>query len=121
VVLFRFEGPLFFAVVAKLETVLRAHTGRPKLVIFRLRHVPAIDASALHALEIAVEKMQHDGVRILLTGVQPQPMKVLFSSGLAERLGLANFCANLDEALERAKELLRPERPEETGRARQPH
>jgi SulP family sulfate permease len=106
VVLFRFEGPLFFAVVAKLETVLRTHTGRPKLVIFRLRHVPTIDTSALHALEIAVDKMQHDGVRILLTAVQPQPMKVLVASGLADRLGRDCFCRSIDEALVKAKEML---------------
>ena len=78
VVLFRFEGPLFFAAVEKLESALRRHGGKPRAVIFRLRHVPAIDTTALHSLEVAVEKMQRDGVRILLTGVQPQPMKVLY-------------------------------------------
>ena len=106
VVLFRFEGPLFFAAVEKLEAALRSHVGKPRLVIFRLRHVPAIDASALHSLEVAVEKMQRDGVRILLTAVQPQPMKALSESGLVEKLGLNNFCANIDEALERARGLL---------------
>jgi SulP family sulfate permease len=102
VVLFRFEGPLFFAAVEKLEAALRGHTGKPRIVIFRMRHVPAIDASALHSLEVAVEKMQRDGVRILLTAVQAQPMKMLYDSGLVDKLGLENFCANLDEALERA-------------------
>ena len=71
-----------------------------------MRHVPAIDASALHSLEVAVEKMQRDSVRILLTAVQPQPMKMLFEGGLVDKLGLENFCANIDEALERASEVL---------------
>ncbi|MBP7948477.1 MAG: SulP family inorganic anion transporter [Verrucomicrobiales bacterium] len=106
VVLFRFEGPLFFAAVEKLEAALRAHAGKPRLVIFRLRHVPAVDATALHSLEVAVEKMHRDGVTIVLTAVQPQPMKVFYESGLAERIGLDNFCANLDEALVRAGVLL---------------
>jgi sulfate permease, SulP family len=106
VVLFRFEGPLFFAAVEKLEAALRSHTGKPKLIVFRMRHVPVIDASALHSLEVAVEKMQRDGVRILLTAVQPQPMKMLFESGLVDHLGLDNFCANIDEALSRANNLL---------------
>ena len=103
VVLFRFEGPLFFAAVEKLEYALRNHGGKPRAVIFRLRHVPAIDATALHSLEVAVEKMQRDGVRILLTGVQPQPMKVLFRSGLADKIGVENFCAHIDEALDRCR------------------
>jgi SulP family sulfate permease len=106
VVLFRFEGPLFFAAVEKLEAALRSHTGKPKIVVFRMRHVPVIDSSALHSLEVATEKMQRDGVRILLTAVQAQPMKMLFESGLVERLGMENFCANIDEALLRAGEML---------------
>lgn len=106
VVLFRFDGPLFFAAVEKLEAALRTHSGRPRIIVFRMRHVPSIDATALHSLEVAIEKMQRDGVHILLTAVQPQPMKLLYQSGLAERLGLDNFCANIDEALARAAKLL---------------
>lgn len=106
VVLFRFEGPLFFAAVEKLEFALRNHGGKPRAVIFRMRHVPAIDASALHSLEVAVEKMHRDDVRVLLTAVQPQPMKVLFRSGLVDRVGMDNFCGSIEEALERAQKLL---------------
>lgn len=109
VVLFRFEGPMFFAAVEKLEAALRSHSGKPKVMIFRLRHVPAIDASALHSLQVAVAKMKRDKVHILLTAVQPQPMKVFYKSGLAEQLGLDNFCANIEQALARAKLLLAEE------------
>jgi sulfate permease, SulP family len=106
VVLFRFEGPLFFAAAEKLEGALRSHGAKPKIVVFRMRHVPAIDATALHAMEVAIEKMQRDGVTILLTGVQPQPMRVLYRSGLVDKVGIDNFCAHIDEALERAGILL---------------
>jgi SulP family sulfate permease len=106
VVLFRFEGPLFFAAVEKLEYALRNHGGKPRAIIFRMRHVPVIDSTALHSLEVAVEKMARDGVHVLLTAVQPQPMRILFRSGLVDRIGLDNFCAHLDEALERTKKLL---------------
>lgn len=109
VVLFRFEGPMFFAAVEKLEAALRGYVGRPKVVVFRLRHVPSIDATALHSLEVAIEKMQRDGVLVLLTGVQPQPMRVMFHSGLADKLGLHLFCANVDEALEVARQHLAAE------------
>lgn len=106
VVLFRFEGPMFFAAVEKLEAALRGYSGKPKVVIFRLRHVPSIDATALHSLEVALHKMERDGVRVLLSGVQPQPMRVMFKSGLADKLGLDRFCANIDEALDVAKRYL---------------
>jgi anti-anti-sigma regulatory factor len=51
-----------------------------------------MDASGLHAFEVAVAKLQRYGIEIFLTAVQPQPMKVMFEAGLAERLGLDRFC-----------------------------
>ena len=99
VVLYRLHGPFFFAAADKLEVALRGSGGRPRVVIFRMRHVPVMDATGLHAFEVAVEKMLRDGVRVLLTAVQPQPMKVMHAAGLIDRIGIAHICANIDEAL----------------------
>ncbi len=99
VILYRIEGPMFFAAADKLDMALRGSGGKPRVVIFRMRNVPAMDASGLHAFEVAVAKLQRDRVEIFLTAVQPQPMKVMFESGLAERLGLDRFCADIDQAL----------------------
>lgn len=106
VVLYRIQGPLFFAAADKLEMALRSSGGRPKIVVFRMRHVPAMDATGLHAFALAVEKMQRDHVHVLLTAVQPHPMKVMFASGLVDRIGLENICATLDEALVRCTKIL---------------
>ena len=103
VVLYRIEGPLFFAAAENLEQALRGSGGTPKAVIFRMRNVPAMDASGLRAFRIAIEKLRRNGVRIFLTAVQPQPMKVMFESGLVTWLGEQKFCADLDEALATAR------------------
>ena len=108
VVLFRFEGPLFFAAAEKLEFALRAHTGKPRIIILRMRHVPMMDATGMKALEVAWEKMHRDGVTVLVTAIQPQPMKVMLESGLADRIGIDNFCANIDDALNSARRILQP-------------
>lgn len=105
VVLYRIEGPFFFAAAEKLEVALRGSGGKPRAVIFRMRNVPAMDASGLHAFEVAVEKLHRDGVRVFLTAVQPQPMKVMFQSGLVDKIGLHRFCADIDEALASVGEL----------------
>ena len=99
VILYRIEGPLFFAAAEKLDMALRGSGGKPRVVVFRMRNVPAMDASGLHAFEVTIMKLQRDGVAIFLTAVQPQPMKVMFESGLAERIGLDHFCADIDQAL----------------------
>jgi SulP family sulfate permease len=76
-----------------------------------MRNVPAMDASGLHALRIAIQKLRRDGVRIFLTAVQPQPMKVMFESGLVDWLGTEKFCADLDEALAQARQMLTEPQP----------
>jgi len=112
VILFRFEGPLFFAAAEKLEGALRSYGHQPRIIIFRMRHVPIIDFTALHAIEVAVEKLQRDQVTILMSAVQPQPMKLLMRSGIAGKIGSENFCPHLEAALLRANDILRlPEEP----------
>jgi SulP family sulfate permease len=106
VVLYRIEGPLFFAAAENLDQALRGSGGKPKIVIFRMRNVPVMDASGLHAFRIAIEKLHRDGVKIFFTAVQPQPMKVMFESGLVSWLGEHKFCADLDQALAACHQLL---------------
>ncbi|MFL6588695.1 MAG: SulP family inorganic anion transporter [Chthoniobacterales bacterium] len=103
VVLYRIEGPLFFAAAENLDMALRGSGGKPKVVIFRMRNVPAMDASGLHAFRVAIEKLHRDGVKIFFTAVQPQPMSVMFESGLVSWLGEHKFCADLDQALAAAR------------------
>jgi SulP family sulfate permease len=109
VVLYRFHGPFFFAAADKLEAALRASGGRPRAVIFRMRYVPSMDGTGLQAFRTAVEKMQRDGVKIFITGIQPHPMKVLHDSGVADLIGIDNFCGNIDEALDRCRQVTSPE------------
>jgi SulP family sulfate permease len=104
---FRIDGPFFFGVAEKLESALDRATAVPRVVIFRIRSVPAIDASGLHALEIALDKFRRKGTQLVLSGVQPQPMKVLFNSGFVDRIGLDNVCANIDAALDRSRVILK--------------
>jgi SulP family sulfate permease len=106
VVLYRIEGPLFFAAAENLDQALRGSGRKPKIVIFRMRNVPAMDASGLHAFRVAIEKLHRDGVKILFTAVQPQPMKVMYESGLVNSLGEHKFCADLDQALDLVRQML---------------
>jgi SulP family sulfate permease len=106
VLVFRIEGPFFFGVAEKLEYALERSRALPRVLIFRVRNVPAMDASGLRALELTWEKFHRRGTLIVLSGVQPQPMKILLRSGFIDRIGLDNICPNIDEALLRARALL---------------
>ena len=103
---YRIEGPFFFGVAEKLEDALDTAQITPRIVIFRMRAVPAIDGTGLRALEILLRKFSRRGTQLILSGVQPQPMKVLFESGFVDRIGLENICADIDASLERAWEVV---------------
>ena len=106
VVLFRLDGPLFFAAADRLGAALRRYAGKPKVVVFRMRHVPLMDVTGLRAMQVAFEKMHRNGVHVVIASAQPQPMKIMVRSGLAGRIGLDNFCGNIDHALQRCRQLL---------------
>lgn len=106
VLVFRIEGPFFFGVAEKLDYALERTSGVPRVVIFRTRNVPAIDATGLHALEITFEKFSRRNAQLVLSGVQPQPMKVLYKSGFVDKIGLDNICPNIDASLARAREII---------------
>ena len=121
VILFRFHGPLFFAATDKLEAALRGSGGRPRAVIFRMRYVPSMDATAVQVLRVAVEKMRRDNVKIFVTGIQPQPMSALYKSGVADLIGVENFCGNIDEALKLSARIDAPPAAPNTHQIASPH
>ncbi|MEI8064401.1 MAG: hypothetical protein WCH84_10090, partial [Verrucomicrobiota bacterium] len=53
-----------------------------------------------------LEKFHRKHTQLILSGVQPQPMKVLFNAGFVDKISLDNICANIDVALLRAEALL---------------
>ena len=71
----------------------------------RLRSVNAIDATAMHALELLWEKCQKKNVTLIFSHVNEQPMSAMKKSGLYDKVGAENFCAHIDDALERGAEL----------------
>ncbi len=111
VLVYRIEGPFFFGAAEKLEAALGRYGGVPRVVIFRMRNVPAIGATGLHALEVMLDKFHRKGTQFVLSGVQPQPMKVLYNAGFVDKIGLDNVCANIDAALARAGAILSPPAP----------
>jgi SulP family sulfate permease len=79
---FRIEGPVFFGVADELLDTLRRIGPTPKVIILRMRHVPLLDASGAATIEQVVGQAASGGTRIILSGVQAQPLEMLASLGL---------------------------------------
>jgi SulP family sulfate permease len=82
--------------------------GKPKVLIIRMRDVLSLDSTAMHALKDVVHRTRQDGTTVLLSDVQTQPLVALTGSALLAEIGEGNLCATLDDALVRARSLLRP-------------
>ena len=96
-------GPLFFGATDQLaDIVVKDFT---KCLILRMRSVPALDATAMHALEGLYDRCEKKGVTVIFSHVNEQPMNTLTKAGFVERAGEENFCEHIDDALARAEEL----------------
>ena len=96
-------GPMFFAAADKFMEI-SAQTGI-KVVIIRMRGVPAMDVTALRSLRMIHDRCQKKGITLLLSHVQEQPKTMMEKAGFAAEVGEENFCKNIDVALERAAQL----------------
>ena len=97
---YEISGPLFFGAADKIpEIILKDYT---RCLILRMRAVPSLDSTALNALELLYEKCEKQGVRLILSHVNEQPLQVMRKSGFYDKVGEDNFCAHIDEALNKA-------------------
>ena len=108
VAIFRIHGPLLFGSTDKLSRVSDRVADLPQVVIFRLRNMPAIDATGLRALEDVTDAIRATGRHVLVCGARSQPHAVMARAGFIAHLGEANVCANVATALTRATELHTP-------------
>lgn len=102
---YEINGPLFFGVAEKMsEITLKDFT---KVLVIRMRAVPAVDATALKSLEELVDLCHKKGVTVVFSHVNEQPMHVMEKAGFIEKVGKDNFCSHIDAALDRAEELIK--------------
>jgi SulP family sulfate permease len=87
VLLYEIAGPLFFGAAEKAMTTLRTIQGGVKVVILDLENVPAVDATGIAHLESAVARLNDGGIKVILVGVQGQPLRALARAGWRNRKG----------------------------------
>ncbi len=100
---YEIDGPFFFGAAEKFKDTLAEVSAKPRVLVIRLRNVPAIDSTAIHALRDLVVRSQGDGTRVILSDVHAQPLAALARSGALERIGEENLFGGIDEAREEAR------------------
>ncbi|HJR41390.1 MAG TPA: sulfate permease [Gemmatimonadaceae bacterium] len=103
VIVYEINGPFFFGAAETFKDTLARTMGTPRVLILRMRNVPAIDATGLHALRDVVHRSRKDGTLVLLSDVHAQPMIALGRSDLLDEIGDDQIFGNVDDALNRAR------------------
>lgn len=96
---FQITGPLFFGAASRLDDLLDQFFQPPKVFILRMRLVPIIDASGVHALETLFERCRRRGIVLIISGLQAQPRRVVQKMHLHPRDGELHFVADYASAL----------------------
>ncbi len=106
---YEISGPMFFGAADRMaEITLKDFT---KVLVIRMRGVPALDATAMHSLENLQEKCERHGVELVFSHVNDQPYHTMQKDGFVDKVGADHFCAHIDDALAFANKLL-----EQTGK-----
>ncbi len=103
---YEINGPYFFGIGNKFEEMMGDMGGRAKVRIIRMRKVPFIDSTGVHNLQNMCKMCSQMGVKVVLSGVNPQVMKVIEDAGMDNVLGKENICSHINIALKRAEEIL---------------
>ena len=100
---YEISGPMFFGAADQFMKV--AFDNSKKVVILRMRSVPAMDISALNTLRKLNEQCKRADVKLIFSHVNEQPYKMMKKACFVEEIGEENFCKNIDDALLRAVEI----------------
>ena len=101
---YEITGPLFFGAADAIEyIVVKDFT---TCLILRMRSVPALDSTALNALQNLTKVCKSKGITLVFSHVNEQPMKVMVKSGFVDLVGKENFCPNIRAALDHAEKII---------------
>ena len=99
IVLYRIQGPLFFAAAHKALHALSQFDDRAEQLIIDMSAVPSMDMSALVLFEQALRDIQQRGIHTWLTGVRPKIRLKLKRAGIDARREVRSFAATPTQAV----------------------
>lgn len=102
-VVYEITGPMFFGASDKLMAILSDSKKNHKVMILRMRGVPALDATASKTLSDIFNQCRQNGITLVISHINEQPLSVLKKQGLYDEIGKENFAANIHDAIERAR------------------
>jgi len=104
---FTVQGALLFGAAQKLEVIIHRMHALPPVVVLRLRGMSAIDSTGLGAIEDVAARLHDSGRHLLLCGAKEHPARLIHQPVFEEKIGAENICSNIQDALDRAEEIMK--------------
>lgn len=103
---YEIDGAFSFGMANKFDTTLGLIGNKPKVRIIRMRHVPFMDSTGLHNLQILLNSCRKEGIHVLLSGVNKSVYDTFKQSGMLLVIGRENIYSNIHDAIAKAEEIV---------------
>lgn len=101
VVVYEVQGAFFFGAADRFRREIQSRERSTRVMILRMRHVPAIDATGLNVLRKLHAQCRKKNTQLIFSGVTDQPLDVFRKTGFLDEVGADNVCDSIDAALVR--------------------
>jgi len=103
VIVYSIQGPFFFGAIEKIERAFAFTHSDPKIIIFRLKHVPFMDMTGLQTFAEVIEEFHKRGVLIYLCEANPSVTHKLKKVGVTHWLIENRIFSSLIETVKHIK------------------
>ena len=102
ILIYDINGPLFFAGIDSFLSTIEKLDIESKVVILRMKNMPVLDVTAYGELKKIEKLCMDEEIKLIMSEVRKQPMKVMKNMGMVSRLGERRFIKTLEEAIKTA-------------------
>jgi SulP family sulfate permease len=103
---YRLYGTLFFGAVHKLEELMDPARKLPEILVLSLTSLINIDASGLEILENLLATLRKRNCRLLIAGVNGQPLRLMTDGGFIDEIGRGALFESTAQAFDHVAALL---------------
>jgi SulP family sulfate permease len=112
---YEIDGPFFFGAAETFKETIGQVASRPRVLIIRMRDVPAIDSTGIAVLHELALRGRRERTRVMLADVHAQPLVALGKSHALDDIGDENLFGSLADALVAAEAHIASLPPRKTG------
>jgi SulP family sulfate permease len=112
---YEIDGPFFFGAAETFKETIGQVAAKPRVLIIRMRDVPAIDSTGIAVLHELAVRGRREGTRVMIADVHAQPLVALGKADALDDIGDENLFGSLADALIAAQEHIATLPPRKTG------